>query len=179
MRQEDEVLDGRTSESLSEIESDAPFDIGFPLSLLFEDEGSQKCHSRMTSKDIPFINWILWRRAGLLRLTRTNPTPAKVRLSSKSSCWHVCSWELNSWERTEMHVQGNSHSIIEWSSILTQLYMLGICRLVVICIRTFRLFTYHDREMWCESGHCRRTQVEFPSGPPGKRYSHYCYRSVH
>lgn len=57
-----------SDEEIDEIESAAPFDVGFPMSMLFEYGGKQKYSSRMTSKDIP-----------LLQASATLDIPEKLR----------------------------------------------------------------------------------------------------
>ena len=57
-----------SDEEIDEIESAAPFDVGFPMSMLFEYGGKQKYSSRMTAKDIP-----------LLQASGTLDTPEKLR----------------------------------------------------------------------------------------------------
>ena len=44
-----------TDEEIDDIEAAEPFDIGFPLNMLFEYGGKQKYRTRMTAKDVPLI----------------------------------------------------------------------------------------------------------------------------
>ncbi|KAL2038912.1 hypothetical protein N7G274_008252 [Stereocaulon virgatum] len=60
-----ELSDGE----IDEIEDAAPFDVGFPLSFLFE-YGGQKYNSRMTTSDLPFV-----KPAGLLNVVQKTKPP--------------------------------------------------------------------------------------------------------
>lgn len=47
-----------SDEEIAEIEGAEPFDIGFPLNMLFEYGGKQKYNSRMTAQDIPLVTTV-------------------------------------------------------------------------------------------------------------------------
>ena len=59
-----------SDEEVDEIESAAPFDVGFPLNFLFEYGGDQKYNSRMTSKDVFFL-----RQAGTIDTVQKDRKP--------------------------------------------------------------------------------------------------------
>ena len=44
-----------TMDEVDEIDAAAPFDFGFPMNFIFEFGGTQKYKSRMTAKNIPFL----------------------------------------------------------------------------------------------------------------------------